>query len=131
MRNGVKIRVVLAAVLASAAWGAEAGHEVTFLRTLAPPEPGIEGLETAVVPVAVDAGQTLLCDGTATLRLYDEAGRQVKQHRMSNAAPSIPHGPHDITFSCDFEGQPAPVVVVQFKALGEGEPVKQGERGDR
>jgi hypothetical protein len=43
---------------------------------------------------------------------------------MSAAAPDIPNGPHNIMFSCDFEGEPAPVVAIQFKALGEGEPVK-------
>jgi hypothetical protein len=75
-------------------------------------------------PFAMEAGQTLLCDGTANLRLYDAKGRQVKKHRMSAAAPKIPNGPHNIIFSCDFEGEPSPVVAIQFKALGEGEPVK-------
>jgi hypothetical protein len=80
------------------------------------------------VPFAVEVGQTLLCDGTATLRLYDAMGRQVKKHRMSAATPHLPTGPHDVIFSCDFEGDPAPVVNVQFKALGEGAPVQQGEK---
>ncbi len=83
------------------------------------------------VPIAINAGQTLLCDGTETLRLYDASGRQVQKHSISAAAPTIPNGSHDIRFSCDFEGQPAPVVSVQFKALGDAEPVKQGAREDR
>jgi hypothetical protein len=78
------------------------------------------------IPFAIEAGQTLLCDGTATLRLFDAKGRQVKKHSLSAAPPSIRRGQHDIMFSCDFEGEPAPVVDVQFKALGEGEPVQGG-----
>ena len=75
------------------------------------------------VPFAVEAGQTLLCDGTTTLRVYDAKGRQVKEREMSAAAPDIPKGMHDIMFSCDFEGEPSPTVNVQFKALGGGTPL--------
>ncbi len=59
MRNRALIRLVLAAVLTPAACGAGPQEQVTFLRTLAPPEAGIEGLETAFVPVTVDAGQPI------------------------------------------------------------------------
>ncbi len=79
------------------------------------------------IPLAIEAGQTLLCDGTATLRLFDDRGRQVKKHNLAAAPPNIPHGQHDIKLSCEFEGDPAPVVQVQFKALGKSEPVKRDE----
>lgn len=79
------------------------------------------------IPLALKAGQTLLCDGTETLRIYDAKGRQIKKHHLSAAVPSIAKGPLSVRFSCDFVGEPTPVVNVQFKALGEGQPVQEGQ----
>jgi hypothetical protein len=87
----------------------------------------IDNYISFAVPYAIETGQTLLCDGTATLRLFDAKGRQIKKQAVPTATPSLAKGPHDIMFSCDFEGDPAPTVNVRFKALGQGEPVKQSE----
>ncbi|MCA9196251.1 MAG: hypothetical protein KDA87_01895 [Planctomycetales bacterium] len=76
------------------------------------------------VPATVEAGQTLLCDGSDTLRIYDTKGRQVKKVSLPKSPPKIPNGPHDVTFTCDFIGDPPPTVHVQFKAMEAGQPVQ-------
>jgi hypothetical protein len=76
------------------------------------------------IPLAVQHGQTLLCDGTKTLRLYDAKGRQAKRVELKAAPPEIPSGAHKVELSCNFSGTPAPRVQVQFKAQGKAEPVR-------
>ncbi len=75
------------------------------------------------VPGQVKSGQTLLCDGTKQLRVYDQKGRQKKLIELSAAPPMIPAGEHEVHVECEFKGDPAPVVKIQFKYLGEGETV--------
>jgi hypothetical protein len=76
------------------------------------------------IPLTIQAGQTLLCDGTTTLRVYDPAGRQVQTHKLQAPPPAISPGAHAITFSCDFQGESPPIVEVRWKALGPGEAVE-------
>ena len=76
------------------------------------------------IPLAVQHGQTLLCDGTKTLRLYDAKGHQAKRVELKAAPPEIPSGAHNVELSCNFSGTPAPRVQVQFKAQGRAEPVR-------
>ncbi len=77
------------------------------------------------VPLQVEAGQTLICDGSTMLRLYDTKGQHVKQYKLAAALPSLESGQHDVRFSCDFEGDPKPIVKVRFKSFGNGEPIER------
>ncbi len=83
-----------------------------------------DNYNTFEIPFSMKAGYTLLCDGSRNLRLYDEKGRQVRNYELSEVPPTIANGPHDIIFTCEFEGDPKPVVQVQFKAMGQGESLK-------
>jgi hypothetical protein len=83
----------------------------------------IDGYLHLEVPVAIPSGQTLLCDGMGTLRLYDAKGRQVLKRQLERPPPAVSTGRHQVEFSCEFPGATAPVVHVQFKALGKAESV--------
>ena len=70
------------------------------------------------VPLAVAAGQTLVCDGTGTLRLYDAQGKQVRKHALPGEPPQVANGAHEVMFSGEFQGDPTPKVRVHFQWLG-------------
>jgi hypothetical protein len=76
------------------------------------------------IPDEVKAGQTLICDGTKRLRIYDEKGRQKKVVELGTAPPMIPAGKHELQVACEFNGAPAPLVKLQLKSLDKGETVK-------
>ena len=78
---------------------------------------------TFQIPLPVQHGQTLLCDGTNILRLFDEKGRQIKNVQIKTPLPEIPPGTHAVSFSCVFTGEPAPKTQLQFKSKDQGQPV--------
>jgi hypothetical protein len=75
------------------------------------------------IPATLKSGQTLLCDGTEILRIYDEKGRQVQTVKLPAPPPELPAGRHEVLVECKFSGEPAPVVKMIFKSLGEGEKI--------
>jgi len=76
------------------------------------------------IPDEVKAGQTLICDGSKKLRIYDDKGRQKKTVELSTVPPMIPAGKHALQVACEFNGEPAPVVKLQLKSLDAGETVR-------
>jgi hypothetical protein len=78
---------------------------------------------TFAVPVSLQAGETLVCDGTEVLRVYGKDGRQVRKQQLEARPPELSPGPHTLLFDCQFDGDPAPVARVQLKFLGAGEAV--------
>ena len=76
------------------------------------------------IPDQVKGGQSLICDGTKRLRIYDEKGRQKKTVDLKRAPPMIPAGQHEVQVECEFNGDPAPLVKLQFKSLDKGETVR-------
>jgi hypothetical protein len=69
--------------------------------------------------VELSPGQTLLCEGTSTARVYDEKGRQVRTVQATGPIPAVMPGEHEVRFGCDFKGPGSPVAVVTFKTKGE------------
>jgi len=76
------------------------------------------------IPEQVKGGYRLICDGTKTLRIYDDKGRQSKAIELNTAPPMIPAGKHDVHIECEFNGEPAPKVRLQLKSLDQGETVR-------
>lgn len=66
--------------------------------------------------VTIQHGQTLVCDGTMTLRILDANGQTAKTMELDGPPPVIPAGKHEVAFSCTFEGDTPPVANVQFKS---------------
>ena len=71
------------------------------------------------LPVVLETGETLICDGTQQLRIYNAEGRLARTVELSAMPPIVSSGPHSITFDYQFEGAAAPTAVVRFKAVGE------------
>lgn len=69
-------------------------------------------------PVELQAGESLVGDGTATARVYDAMGRQKGTITALDVVPRLATGAHTITFDCRFSGDPAPRVEVTFKTRG-------------
>ncbi len=74
---------------------------------------------TLRIPVEVRAGQSLLVEADAVARIYDAKGNSVKTVPLTNALPVFVPGKNPVQFSCDFEGEPVPRLVVTFKTRGE------------
>jgi len=53
------------------------------------------------IPLEVKAGQTLICDETKLLRVYDEKGKQLSSLKLNNL-PEIDKGNHQINFDTKF-----------------------------
>jgi hypothetical protein len=74
-----------------------------------------------VFPAELKPGESLLCEGTTTARIYDSKGRQVASVTSPNEIPLIHAGNHTVRFTCDIEGNPPPKVILNFKTIGEPE----------
>jgi hypothetical protein len=73
--------------------------------------------------VELKAGQTLLCDGTTTGRVYDKKGRHIMTVQASDRIPVLHPGKHEIRFDCDFKGRSNPAAEVTFTTRGEAERI--------
>jgi hypothetical protein len=79
-------------------------------------------------PVELQAGESLVGDGTATARVYDAKGRQKGTITAQGAVPRLATGSHAIAFDCRFSGDPAPRVDVTFKTRGAPERVSMAPK---
>jgi hypothetical protein len=79
------------------------------------------------LPPAIDHGQSLVCDGNKSLRIFDASGRQIGRYELKTAPPEVKPGRHTFGFTCEFSGEPTPKVSVQFKALSEVEEISLGD----
>jgi hypothetical protein len=91
--------------------------------SLANPNIEIDRFSSVAFAVELSAGQTLLCEGTTTARVYDEKGRQIKTVRAAGQIPMVQPGRHEIQFDAEFKGSIPPAVVVSFKTRGDAEKV--------
>lgn len=88
----------------------------------------IDGAATIELPVALKAGESLVCDGTRLVRVYDAKGRQTSTITLAAPPPVVAAGRHTISFDAAFTGDGTPRVDVTFKTRGEGERVATGRR---
>jgi hypothetical protein len=78
----------------------------------------VDGYQRVELPVTLEIGQTLVCDGTRTLRLYDSQGRQISTHVLTSDLPLIRQGMREVQFDAAFEGEPSPTVELRFRREG-------------
>ena len=76
------------------------------------------------LPIELKAGESIVCDGTENLRLYNEKGRPKGSYRLPNALPVTSPATHTITFDCTFNEGESPKVEVEFKSLGKMEMIE-------
>ncbi len=77
-----------------------------------------------VIPVELLAGESLVSDGSATIRIYDANGRPKTTYQMAALPPVVAAGAHTITLDSEFGGDGPPSVEVVFKGLGPVEPIR-------
>jgi hypothetical protein len=68
-------------------------------------------------------GETLICDGTNLLRVYDEKGKQKNVIEVSSKIPVIAIGKHQLICNAAFTGDETPAVEFTVKTLGKPERV--------
>ena len=88
--------------------------------------PSFEVDRSARITFAVELqpGQTLVCEGATTARVYDNKGRQVSTAIAAGAVPLMAAGAHEVKFACEFKGTSSPAVAVTFKTRGEAVVVR-------
>lgn len=74
--------------------------------------------------VELQPGQTLVCEGTTTARIYDTRGRHVSTVTANGTIPQMAPGGHEVKFACEFKGTSPPAVAVTFKTRGEAVAVR-------
>jgi hypothetical protein len=77
-----------------------------------------------LIPVTLKAGESVVCDGTATLRLYDKNGKPKGTFKLQTDPPQSSTGEHIILIDSAFEGDNAPEIEVQFKGVSTRETVE-------
>jgi len=76
------------------------------------------------LPIELKAGESIVCDGTENLRLYNESGKPKGSYRLSNLPPVTSPATHTIIFDCAFNDGESPKVEMQFRGLGKMEMVQ-------
>lgn len=77
------------------------------------------------IPDELAAGESVVYDGTAELRVYDALGKPKARHTLTALPPRLAAGAHDVVLDSEFVGDDAPVIQVQFKGRGAGEVVRR------
>lgn len=91
--------------------------------SLARPRLEVDGYLELVFDVELEAGQTLLCEGSREARVYDDKGRQIATVSASAAPPVLAPGPHRVGFDAEFRGDAAPKALVTFRTRGAAERI--------
>jgi hypothetical protein len=73
---------------------------------------------TLTIPVEIQAGQSLLLESDAIVRLYDAKGNPVQSFPLKTALPEVHPGANPVTFDCEFVGDAPPKATVTFKTRG-------------
>ncbi|MCE9602739.1 MAG: hypothetical protein K8S21_11100, partial [Gemmatimonadetes bacterium] len=77
-----------------------------------------------VLPIELRAGESLVCDGSTTVRIYDATGKLRARHTLQAPAPVVSAGAHSIEMDSEFGGDDPPRIEVQFKGLGAPEAIR-------
>ena len=78
---------------------------------------------TLIIPVQINAGQSLLVERDSIARIYDSKGSQVKSIPLTTKQPWVQSGANHVQFDCEFQGDSAPKVTINFKTMGRAERV--------
>ena len=84
----------------------------------------IDKYKELVFPIELAFGESLVSDGTETIRLYDKNGKPKGSFKLQNKPPSVAPGAHIILVDSDFAGDESPKIEVQFKGLDKMEKIE-------
>jgi len=76
------------------------------------------------VPIELKANESIVCDGTEYLQLYNERGKLKGTYKMSSLPPAVSSGAHTIIIDSSFGGEEPPKIEMQFKGLNKKEAIE-------
>lgn len=79
------------------------------------------------LPIDIKAGESIVCDGTSTIQLYQKNGTLKGGYKLSAQPPVLSPGSHTIIFDCAFAEGETPKVEMQCKGLESMEMVQAGK----
>lgn len=68
-------------------------------------------------PMELAVGESLVSDGTETIRIYDKNGKPKKSLKLQTKPPTVSSGVHVILIDSEFSRDESPKIEVQFKGL--------------
>ena len=76
------------------------------------------------LPIELKAGESIVCDGSENIHLYNEHGQPKGEYKMSLPPPVVSSGAHLIIIDCAFGGEEPPKIEMQFKGLNKMETIQ-------
>jgi len=75
-------------------------------------------------PIELAAGESLVSDGSETIRYYDKNGKPKGSFLLKTKPPVLSQGAQVILIDSDFSGDEPPKIEVQFKGLSSSENIQ-------
>ena len=89
---------------------------------------GVDGFSTMSIDVALRSGESVFCDGTTVVRVFDRAGKVLRRITLLAVPPTMAPGAHTITLDASFRPRDAagstPSLALQLRGLGPTERVR-------
>ncbi len=87
----------------------------------------IDSYVELIIPVELNAGETIICDGTIDVKLYSKNGKLKSVHKLGSIPPLLQKGAHIILADCSFSGDEPPKIELQFKGVVRTETCKSSK----
>jgi hypothetical protein len=84
----------------------------------------IDNYKEILFPIELKVGESLVSDGTETIRLYDSNGKPKGTIKLNTTNPILGSGSHTILVDSEFIGDDAPKIEVQFKGMNKAEQIE-------
>jgi hypothetical protein len=84
----------------------------------------VDNYKELLLPITLKAGESLVCDGTEIVRLYDKNGKPKGNFKWQTSPPKMGAGEHNIIIDSGFEGDETPEIETQFKGVRSRETVQ-------
>jgi len=69
------------------------------------------------LPIELQTGESIVCDGSKTIRMYDKNGKSKTNFNLPELPPVLSSANHTIIIDCTFKGTVPPKIEMQFKGL--------------
>ncbi len=69
------------------------------------------------LPLLLNAGETVICDGRASINIYDKNGRWRDLFKLTSEPLILSTGNHTIIMDCSFGGEEPPKIEIQLKGI--------------
>jgi hypothetical protein len=77
------------------------------------------------IPGELAIGESVVCDGTAVLQVYDALGKPKTRYTLPMQPPTLSRGAHDVSLDSEFVGDTPAVVQLQLKGRGAAEAIRR------